>query len=159
MGTLVNKTQLAEILGKSQKTLTAWQAHDMPVKLSGKRGTSNQYDTEDVISWLIRREIEKLTITDDGRVYDLDSERSRLTHHQANKTELEELVLKGDLIPADEVLNQWEKMVSSFRAKMLSMPTKTSHLLINVSEFDEVENILKTHVYEALKELSDESNI
>lgn len=89
--------------------------------------------------------------------YDIVEERARLAHHQANKTSLEEDVLKGDLIPAEEVLKSWEKMVSSFRAKMLSMPTKTSHLLVNVKEFDEVEVILKTHVYEALKELSNES--
>ena len=158
MGKLVNKTELSEILGKSHTTLTSWQSNGMPLKLVGKRGTSNEYDTEDVISWLIRRDIEKLTVSEDGVIYDLDSERSRLTHHQANKTELEELALKGDLIPAEDVLAKWEKMVSSFRAKMLSMPTKTSHLLLNVSEFDEVESILKTHIYEALKELSNEGN-
>lgn len=90
--------------------------------------------------------------------YDLVTERARLSHHQANKTALEENVLKGDLIPAEEVLSSWEKMVSSFRAKMLAMPTKTSHLLINVKEFDEVESILKTHIYEALSELSNERN-
>jgi len=90
--------------------------------------------------------------------YELTEERARLAHHQANKTALEEEVLKGDLIPADEVFAKWEKMVSSFRAKMLAMPTKTSHLLINISDFGEAENILKTHIYEALKELSNEGN-
>lgn len=89
---------------------------------------------------------------------DLHTERTRLTKAQADKTELEADVLKGDLIPADEVFERWETMVAGFRAKMLSIPTKTSHLLINVSVFDEVESILKTHVYEALKELSDEGN-
>ena len=156
MGKLVNKTELAEILGKSQVTLTSWQSAGMPIKLAGKRGTSNQYDTEDVIKWLVSREIEKLTVTDDGQVFDLDAERSRLTHHQANKTALEEKTLKGELIPAEEVFSKWEKMVSGFRAKMLSMPTKTSHLLVNVQEFDEIESILKSHIYEALKELSNE---
>ncbi len=96
--------------------------------------------------------------SDTGVETDLHTERTRLTKAQADKTELEASTLKGDLIPADEVLSRWEKMVSSFRAKMLSIPTKTSHLLINVGEFDEVESILKTHVYEALKELSNEGN-
>ena len=158
MGKLVNKSELAEIVGKTQQTLTAWQSQGMPVKLVGKRGTSNEYDTSDVINWIVRKEISKLSIDEEGKIYDLDAERSRLTHHQANKTALEEEVLKGELIPSEDVLAKWESMVSNFRAKMLSIPTKTSHLLVNVKEFDEVESILKTHVYEALKELSDEGN-
>ncbi|MCP4077225.1 MAG: hypothetical protein GY744_13710, partial [Gammaproteobacteria bacterium] len=36
--------------------------------------------------------------------FDLTSERARLAHYQANKTSLEEDVLKGDLIPSEQVL-------------------------------------------------------
>ncbi len=96
--------------------------------------------------------------TGDDSDYDLAAERARLAHHQANKTSLEEDVLKGELIPAEEVLEKWSKMVSSFRAKMLAIPTKTSHLLINIQEFSVAESILKSHIYDALKELSEQGN-
>ena len=86
--------------------------------------------------------------------FDLSAERARLAHHQANKTALEEQVLNGNLIPADEVFNQWEKMVTSFRAKMLSIPTKAGHLMLNIQEFSIAESILKSHIHEALQELS-----
>ena len=84
--------------------------------------------------------------SDSGQTTDLHTERTRLTKAQADKTELEADVLKGDLIPAVEVLEEWERMTSSFRAKMLSMPTKTSHLLINIKEYDEIESVIKSHV-------------
>ena len=155
MGKIVNKTELAEIVGKTQKTLTTWQQNGMPVKLAGKKGTGNQYDTANVIDWIVNREISKLTIDEDGQFYDVDVERGRLTHHQANKTALEEEILKRKLIPADEVEAEWSKMVSSLRAKMLAIPTKTAHKLINVSDFEEVESVLKSYIYEALKELSE----
>ncbi len=153
----ITRQQVAEFLDCDVRSVTTYQNQEqdpLPVLQRGKRGTANVYDAVAIHKWALRKEIG----LDGGKAYDLELERSRLTHHQANKTELEEKVLKGDLIPADEVLSRWEKMVSSFRAKMLSIPTKTSHLLINVGEFDEVESILKTHVYEALKELSNEGN-
>lgn len=92
-----------------------------------------------------------------GGDFDLVEERARLAHFQANKTELEAEVLKGNLIHIDKVINEWEKLTSSFRAKMLSMPTKTSHLILNKDDFSEIEAILKTHIYEALTELSYET--
>ena len=154
MGKLVNKTELSEIIGKTQKTLTTWQSQGMPFKLAGKRGTSNEYDTADVIDWIVKRELDKY-LGSDGESYDLEKERSRLTHHQANKTALEEDVLKGELIPSDVVKNEWSKMVSSMRAKMLSLPTKAAHKLLNIGDFEEIESIMKSHIYEALQELSE----
>ena len=155
MGKLVNKSELAEILGKTQQTLTTWQSKGMPVKLVGKRGTSNEYDTSDVIDWYVKKEIGKLTVDESGKYFDLEKERSRLTHHQANKTALEEEVLKGNLLPSDEVIEVWGNYISSVRAKLLSMPTKLAHSLINCSDFEDVEAILKKGVFEALQELSE----
>lgn len=152
---LVNKTQLAEILGKSHQTLTTWQKNGMPIFADGGNGQSNQYKTEDVIQWLINREIGKLTVDDDGRVHDYEAERARLTHHQANKTALEEEVLKGTLIPAETVERVQGDMVSSFRAKILSIPTKAAHALLNLEDMNDAKDTLKEFLYEALKELAD----
>lgn len=152
---LVNKTQLAEILGKSQQTLTTWQKNGMPIFAEGSNGQANQYDTEQVINWLVSREISKLSVDSDGRVHDYEMERARLTHHQANKTSLEEAVLKGSLIPAEKVERVQGDMVSAFRAKMLSLPTKAAHSLIQLETLSEAQDAIKPYIYEALKELSD----
>ncbi|MCP3850112.1 MAG: hypothetical protein GY694_07755 [Gammaproteobacteria bacterium] len=142
---LYSISALNELTGIDRRTIKKRLENLTPVI----DGSSHKYETKQALPLLYG--------VDDGE-YDLTEERARLAHHQANKTSLEEQVLKGDLIPAEEVLSKWEKMVSNFRAKMLAIPTKTSHLLINVGEFDEVESILKTQVYEALKELSNEGN-
>lgn len=155
MGRLVNKQELSEILGKSERTLTTWQKNGLPIALDGGRGAQNQYDTEAVIDWLINREISKLTIDDEGRIHDYEAERARLTHHQANKTALEEEVLKGSLLKAELVDRVWGDMISAFRAKMLSLPTKTAAQLINESDIAVIESVLREQVYEALTELSD----
>lgn len=155
MGKIVNKKELSEIFGKSEVTLTTWQKNGLPIKREAQRGASHQYDTEDCINWLIRREIGKLTVGDDGTVHDYEAERARLTHHQANKTQLEEEVLKGTLIPAEKVEQVQGDMVSSFRAKILAIPTKAAHAVIGLEDLNEAKETLKEFLYEALNELAD----
>lgn len=134
---------ISDLTGVDRRTIKKRLEDLKPIK----EKTAHLYETREALPLIF--------LSDDE--YDLSKERARLAHHQANKTELESKVLKGDLIPANEVLARWEKMVSGFRAKILAMPTKTSHLLVNVKDYDEVESILKSHLYEALKELSHES--
>lgn len=87
--------------------------------------------------------------------YDLVEERARLAHHQANKTALEEAVLEGKLIHADKVERVQGDMVSAFRAKMLSLPTKAAHSLIQLETLSEAQDAIKPFIYEALRELAD----
>lgn len=152
---LVNKSQLAEIVGKTQQTLTTWQKNGLPIFAEGRNGQSHQYETADVIQWMINREIGKLTVSDDGRVHDYEAERARLTHHQANKTALEESVLKGKLIPAEVVEQVQGDMVSAFRARILSIPTKAAHAVLGLDDMNEAQDTLKQFLYEALNELAD----
>jgi len=157
MGKLVHKAELSELIGRSQQTISAWQKAGMPVQYGKGRGNKNFYDIEKVVDWLVERKIGHMSSDENGEYHSLEAERARLTFHQANKTALEEDVLKGRLITAEEVLDTWSAKVSAFRAKMLSLPTKTAHLLLNIQDFEEVDAILKAHIYEALQELS-ESN-
>lgn len=55
MGKIVNQTQLAEILGTSDVTIWQWQKEGLPIKTRNLRGLSNEYDTAEVIAWLVIR--------------------------------------------------------------------------------------------------------
>lgn len=85
----------------------------------------------------------------------LETERTRLASAQANKTELEVEVIRGNLIPADQVEEVVNNMISSFRAKMLSLPTKAAPTIVAMADTAQVEASLKEYVYEALQELSE----
>lgn len=158
MSKLVNKKQLAEIVGKTERTLSAWQKQGLPISKEAKgRGAAHEYDTKEVIDWMINQEIDK-RVKKHGSInelYDYEIERARLTHHQANKAALEEKVLHGELIPTDEVIRVQGNMVSAFRARSLSIPTKAAHSLLGVTDLNEGKAILKQFVYEALDELAD----
>lgn len=84
----------------------------------------------------------------------LDSERTRLASAQAEKTELEVQVIKGNLIPAPNVETTVNNMVSAFRSKMLSFPTKAAPAVLPLADVAEAESVLRDLVYEALTELS-----
>ncbi len=54
----VNKAQLAEVLGVSEKTLTEWQKEEPPLPVlnaAQRRGQANEYETSAVIEWLVQR--------------------------------------------------------------------------------------------------------
>lgn len=155
---LVTKAELAEIVGKSERTLTTWQKNGMPIEVDGGRGSSNLYSPAVVIDWMIQQEINRRIAEHgggDGDFYDYESERARLTHHQANKADLEEQVLRGKLIPEETVERVWTDMIASFRAKMLSIPTKAAHQFLELEDLNHAQDLLKDHIHEALLEISD----
>lgn len=151
---LVNKRTLSEIIGKSERTITTWQKNGLPIAFDGVKGQQNRYETADVIEWLIDRAVGHGQESDS---FDLDSERARLAHHQANKTALEEKVLAGKLIPQQTVEDVWGSMISSFRSRVLSIPTKAAHEFVGLHELNIAQELMKKHLYEALTELSDYS--
>jgi hypothetical protein len=85
---------------------------------------------------------------------DLQQERAKLARKQCEKTELQIKEAEGRLVPAEEVAALWQRMVSSCRAKLLSIPTKAAPLVMAAESQNEVKEILKAQVHESLKELS-----
>lgn len=155
---LVTKAELAEIVGKSERTLTTWQKNGMPIRVDGNRGSSNLYSTAAVIEWMIQQEIKRKIAEHgggDAEFFDYEAERARLTFHQANKADLEEQVLRGKLIPSETVERVWSDMVASFRSRVLAVPTKAAHQFLALDDLNAAQDLLKEHLHEALRELSD----
>ena len=72
MGRQVSKADLAEIVGRDERTLSRWQREGMPVHEIGLgRGNENQYDTEEVIGWLVQVIFPLAPLRYDGRVHPL----------------------------------------------------------------------------------------
>ena len=153
----ITKGQVAYLLNVDVRTLTTYQgrAEDpLPIANSGRRGQQNEYDPRDIVNWSQRQELRKLNIDSDGRLFDYEAEKARLTYHQANKSALEEETLTGALIPADMVKQTWSSLVMSFRAKMIGLPNKAAPQVIGVDDLRETEQILQDFIYEALSELA-----
>lgn len=146
---LLNKKLMAKSLGISTQAFDKWD-----VKPCLKEGRQVYFSVADVVNNRLDNYQSKHQPKDtDG--LDIVAERARLTYHQANIAELEEDIKRGELIPADVVERVWSDMVASFRAKIMSIPTKAAHQFVSLTEISEIQDALKEHHFEALQELSD----
>ena len=145
---LVNGAVLAQIFGIAQGTLPHWRRAGMPIERTGARGVEWQYDTIAVSRWLIERQ------SGGGEEsLDLSQERARLAHHQANKTALEEGLLRGEIIRTTDVVQTWQQQIGAARAKLLLIPGKMATMVNSGQSFEETKGEAERLVREALGEL------
>ena len=145
---LVNGRQIAAIFGIAEGTLPHWRRSGMPVERTGARGVEWQYDTVAVSRWLIERQS-----GGGDEALDLAQERARLAHHQANKTALEEGLLRGEIIRTTDVLQAWQHQIGAARAKLLLIPGKLATLVNSGKSFSETKGEAERLVRETLAEL------
>lgn len=94
----------------------------------------------------------------EGDDLDLVAERARLTHHQANKTALEEDILRRRLIPAEDVAEEWSNRTAAMRAKLLALPTKLATAAMAATSLQDVQTLATDEIYAALGDLSAETD-
>lgn len=146
---LLNKKTMAKSLGISTQAFDKWD-----VKPCHKEGRQVYFSVADVVNNRLENYQSKHQ-PKDAEGLDIVAERARLTFHQANIAELDEEIKRGELIPSEVVEQVWSDMVASFRAKILSIPTKAAHQFVALTEINEIQDALKEHHHEALQELSE----
>lgn len=143
-----SKSEIAFAFGVDERTVSRWQDRDddpLPVAERRKTRQGNAYDPRAVIAWHRREVLREAGLATDGQAYDYTAERGRLTKAQADKTEIEVSVLKGETIRVPLVEQHWQGMVASMRAKLLALhPAKRQ----------ETQDALQVLVYEALEEIA-----
>jgi phage terminase Nu1 subunit (DNA packaging protein) len=147
MGQIVNKQQLAAVLGKSERALTEWQKEaGFPIKSKSARGGSNQYDTEAVIEWMIQRAV--------GGA-EKESSGDRLNRIRADREELNLAKDIGELIPANETKEALYQVTTAIRTNFLSGNSKLKHELDTLYDINLDISILHDHSRNLLTHLSE----
>lgn len=134
MGKIVNQSELAALLGKSDVTVWEWQKEGLPIETRGENGQANKYDTERVIDWLVQRAV--LKVRD-------ESPRDRLTRLQADALEREQSILSNVLVPVDQVQPIWKSRVISAAAFLLSQSSRMAALLESAPGMEGKREVLK----------------
>lgn len=147
----LTQSQAADLTGITVKGIQALaRSADPPPKGAGG------HPARDFGEWLKRRHLRGLGVADDGKVYDYETERARLTKAQADKTELEAKELRGEMVRADEVIEEWGRMLGAARSRLLSLPTKIAPLARAAAGDEVAARLIETEILEALAELSDD---
>jgi hypothetical protein len=142
---LVTINQLTELTGKAHQTiknklvcLDVIKENDNSFLYDSKKALDLIYGVEEPSDLKEKREREEIAYTQAKRI----------------KVELETRVLEENLIDADEVNQIWAKLITAFRSKILSIPTKSAIELTYMKQAEEIEDLLKKYCEEALNELS-----
>lgn len=150
---IVNKRQLAEILGKSEEWLTQMQKDpSFPVLHRRKGRGGSDYESADVINWIERRSVNNLIGNQDA--IDLEEGKRRKMAAEAGMAELELLKEQGRVVEIEKVADEIGEQLSNFRAKMLSIPSKVAGLAYTAKDIKEIKGILDDAIYEALNEVA-----
>lgn len=143
---VVNKRDMASILGVSEATLTDWQRKGMPHVKSAGRGRSNHYQTAKVIAWMIAREVAQ---TPAG-----ESARDRHARLQGDVLELELAAKRREFVPVTEIRPAWVSFVTSARQALMTVPVRLAPLLTTMDQVDAIRELLTEELRAALTKLA-----
>ncbi len=150
---IVNKTQLAQILGKSEEWLTQAQKDpSFPVMTRRRGAKGNEYESADVITYLQKKQVNSL-LGDAGAI-DIEEAKRRKIVAEAGIAETELAQAQGVLVEANQIEREWSELVANCRAKLLAIPAKVGPEIFAADSLVEVKVLLKKSINEALHELS-----
>ena len=140
MGRAVNKRELSEILGISERSLTEWQRDGMPVaELRESLGHENTYDTEAVIRWWIERDVARRA---GGSSFDkLNDVRYRRELINLNREE-------GQIVLREEIRPAFRTYVNDVLATLLGIPDKYAQQLELTESVDGKHQLLQDMIAE-----------
>lgn len=141
---MVNKNQLAEIVGVSERTLTDYQQDGMPIASIGGRGMENQYDTAKVIEWLVQRAVagkSKMTPRDERDFF------------EAKLSELKLVLEAGKVAVSEDVESGWLAGVLAARADLLGLGARLKASIDARYGIDIDQQMIDDVVFSALQKL------
>jgi phage terminase Nu1 subunit (DNA packaging protein) len=93
-----------------------------------------------------------------GREHNLEHERARLAHHQANIAAMAEADKRQNLIPADVVTAEWCNQAANVRDKLDAFPAPAAAAVAGLGSVADIERELRRLVYQTLRELAGQSD-
>ncbi|RDL44679.1 hypothetical protein DN730_09850 [Marinomonas piezotolerans] len=137
MGKKVQKKELADILGVTEKTLTTWQKNGMPIEVVGGRGSRNIYDTEAVVEWLVTQRMMKAGVgqgKEVSKVFDEKIEGARLKHWQANEKEIAVREEAKQLLRRQEIEFKLGQIITAAKSGLMNLAPRLSQRLALTKE-------------------------
>ena len=117
------------------------------------RISRGEYDLVKCVHWYIDYKDQQIKEARRGTETEAQA-RQRLVIATANLREVDLAQACGELIEIDVAQTLWQRLVVSFRNKMLLIPTKLAPQVITCKEPTEAQALLEAEIHEALHDLS-----
>jgi len=150
---IITQSLAAELMGLTARRLRQMcSERDPPPK-----NAEGQFDARQFGLWMMRRAAESVAPAADGTSYDYELERARLTKEQADKTALENDLLRGEVVRAALIEQHWSDLCANFRARLVSLPSRLGALVPDVAQRQKFIAAADAHVYGALAEVEQDA--
>lgn len=127
----LNKAQLADMFGRSQRTIDGWLEKGLPaeqVPAPDKPRHGYVFDTERCIAWYVKWQRDKR-----GGSGETDA-KGRLLEIQVELAELDLDERRGELIAADDALKTFGKLVADARQRLVALAGSLASKLAATSD-------------------------
>lgn len=116
-----------------------------------------QFDAVQFGAWLRVRAQAAVHQGPAGETYNYERERARLTKEQADKTELENGLLRAEIVRTELIEEHWSAMCANFRARLVALPNKLATLVADIAARRKFMTTAQTLVHEALGEVEQDA--
>ncbi len=142
---IVNRTELADILGVSLSTIDARIKKGLPFESKGREGRSYEFDTAKVINWTIEQIKEqhsnKVPLSDS-----FSEAKRRKLNAEAKKAEIELAKELGLVVMLDDVLPSFNEALMSLRTQLLNLPRRLTPLLLGETDEDVAKDVIEKEI-------------
>jgi len=152
MAKIVNRSELAEIFGKSLPTVSAWVARGCPVLERGAKGREWQFDTAAVADWIVGQAV--AAASGDTSKMDIEEARRRKLAAEATLAEMEVDQRGARVILVDDAVRLFGDQCATIRTHLIAMPSNWAPRLHRLKTVAEVFQVLTVAVHETLENLS-----
>ena len=162
---IVNRAELADVLGVSVVTVDNRIARGLPVERKGREGKSYEFETSDVIDWHVKKQISKDnphgnpegTSKDTGtnlkqRKLEAETEISEL---ERDKRRIELAEKKKLVVLVEDVVHEFANEIANLRAQLLNLPRRVAPIIVGEMHEDRVKEVLEDEIDQLLTELTE----
>ena len=151
---IVSVQELASMLLISERQIQRLTAQGtLALTKDGKgRSVRGRYALGDAVARYVKHLRESMAHNPEQKLY--ESARTRRMDAIAEREELALKLQKGQLHHASDIEFVMTKMLSSFRQRVLAIPSRISRTLIGKTSFREIHDPLNEEIYACLRELS-----
>lgn len=152
---LVNKTELARILGISTKTVSRYQTEGLP--FTGK-GQSARFDVTACVQWYAQKQAQiAMSQVDIGKVSLSEEEvKVRKLLAEAQMKELELAQMRGELVLVEDAEKEITRHLTQLRGKVTAIPGVWGAKVLGLKDIHEAVDILSDLVDRLMHELAND---
>lgn len=146
---IVNRQDLASVMGVSLPAIDRWVREGCPVKQRGRRGIQWEFSVPDVVAWWGNRERENAAGTSTADENEL---RRRKLMAETRRAELELAKAASEVAPVAEFERATAKLMAAIRANILNVPARAVLQLLGEADESTFKRILRAELTLALEQ-------